>query len=573
MTPRNPLGQMAQRKEAPDDNWIVDYCIRAQPTTMTLLDAAQLAGRCQREGRVPYSIFRDYGFEPYPGDTASDAQIKDYAKGVYRAIRKLAADTGNSSTHVMVNCEQGHQPARIKMYTELMRLSASDPGGPVGIVFLNAAVGTIQTGFWGQPNDFERPDMLEFLKTLDQYRSVRLPSGSYAFILGIHNYTSQYPAIAVNAGEYRESLAIYRDVPKTPENPSGKVHTGQYRPPTWDGMEAIEIDWNKAQDHLGREKQGIYRALGWEWNAATRKWLATGKTLRRSDGSPVEPPWMIGTEGFIDDVGGVPIVAPHIEGNNGRPQGFHTLQKTWEGDWFVGDAYGMTLGRIENWAWRKVYQGDGYTIGFNSYCIGNTGISATFNKTRNNTPNNEYFNYARLVRYEMPDHFFAAPVSVPTPTPDPPIPIDLGEAVVVTIQAGVERWVIRGEPASTSAAVGYLKTGEVVKLYPASVVVNGGYNWHVVKRLGTPNGEATQGWSAYPIPLVQPPPPPPKPEPERKTRSWRIDVTATDEEMVQASVIGLILVDAFSKLAAMPELQKLTGRISIHDMSQEGVNL
>lgn len=391
MTLRNPIGQHLQRVKSVDDNWFVDQCQKAQYTTVTILDAAALSGRVQSEGGVPYTIFRDSKFEPAPPDLS----VAQYARAVYDQIRQKVAQCGNPNVHIMVNCEQGASANRIRMYTELVRLSATDPHGPVGMVFLNASVGSIMTGFWGQVNEFLRPDMLEFLRTLDQYRHVRLASGAYAFVLGAHNYTSQYAWIAVNGGEHRV--------------------------PTWEEANRIKIDWNKAQDHIGREYQGIRKALGYVWNSVSGKWGTTPTTERRADGTPVEPPWIILTEALIDDVGGVPIQATHFDGGN-KPRGFNSLKTQWEQVWFKPDPHGLTLAKFSEWVWKIILQPEGYFIGLNNFCLGDTGGWDSFTTAPNGNPNMDYFNAVKGIRFDMPAHFFSS-VGTPTPAPVPTPPV------------------------------------------------------------------------------------------------------------------------------------------------------
>lgn len=413
MMKRNPIGQHIQRIKAPDDNWVVDDCQKAQYTTVTVLNAATLAGRIQSEGGVPYTIYRDSGFEPVPPDTTV-AGIKTYAKVVYDQIREKIRQTGNFSVHMMINCEQGAAPHRVRMYTELIKCAVNDPQTPLGMIFCNASVGSIQTGFWGQENEFARPEWIEFLKTFDQYRNVRLPSGAYAFGLGVHNYSSQYPWIACNAGEHRI--------------------------PTWDEANRIKIDWNKAQDHIGREYQGIRKALGWVWNNTTGAWVATTSTLKRTDGLPVLPPWIILTEMLIDDVGGVPIQATHFDGGN-KPRGFNSLKTQYEQVWFKPDPHGLTLAKFSEWTWRVILQAEGFFIGGNNFCEGDTGGWDSFTTTPNGNPNMDYYNAVRKIRFDMPDHFFKplqAPAQPPDNPPPPPSPtqaeIDL-QRIVTTYHA------------------------------------------------------------------------------------------------------------------------------------------
>lgn len=410
---KNPLGLHIQRYASPNDDWIKDHVAQADYMTCTSLDASGMASDLQERG-VPYSIVRFYEFEPSPHGLTQSEDIKKFAERQYETVSSWARVTQNPSIHAYVNNEQGHSWQRLMMYRFMMDAAMADPLGPVGMVFLNAAPGTIRHGFWGEPNDFAADEFMKFLLTLDKYRNVRLPSGAYAFLLGIHNYTSQYAWIAVNAGRHRT--------------------------PSWDiaakfDEDELWVDWSLSQDHLGREYQGIRHALGWKWDNSARKWYATNGIQKRADGTPVEPPWMLVTECLFDNMQDVRNVHPdlivddvHEPGTSAElnPRGYHTLATMWR-KWFGDKPAGYTLARMLKWTWQHIYAPEGYFVGFNYFSFGNTGGHISYTNTPDAVADPDYFHEVTRFRAPIPDHFFHKetlpmpnePVPVPTPQPKP----------------------------------------------------------------------------------------------------------------------------------------------------------
>jgi len=442
---RNPIGLHIQRMASPNDDWVRDHVQKAQYMSCTSLDASGMAADLQRLG-VQYSVARMYSYEPDPTKLTDENAIKAFAEAQYKTVSGWARASGNDRIHMYINNEQGHSWQRLVMYRFMIEAAVQDPQGPVGMVFLNGSPGNIKTGYWNERNEFQDTEFMKLLIILDKYRNIRLKSGAYAFILGVHNYTSQYWWIAVNAGAHRIPLW---DIPNQFDN--GELH----------------IDWSKAQDHLGREYQGIRYALGYVWDDNKRTWLASANVKRRPDGTFVEPPWILVTECLFDNMEDVRnvhkdvIVDPVLNPDDPHklpetnPRGYHTLATQWS-KWFQ-DTPGHTLVRMLQGAWKPVYEPEGSFIGLNNFCFGNTGGHDTYTVTPKAVADPAYFNAMTPYRRLIPRHFFAAtpfiplpdpiplppptgepPMPDPTPTPAPtPAPVVFPNEVVVKIEIGV----------------------------------------------------------------------------------------------------------------------------------------
>lgn len=399
------------RMEAPPESWVLSHCQQAHYSTVSVLDANAFAARLQKEVGIPYVVTRLFAWEPNPPDGASTSELKSFSIQKYQDVLNILADGKNSNVHVMVNCEQGHRQDRFVMYSEMIHQAMSNPK-PAGMVFLNASVGTINSGFWGQSNEWEDKTRLEFLKLLDKYRDVRLESGAYAFVLGVHNYSSMYPWIATNGGAFQI--------------------------PNWQVADGLRLDWSTPQDHLGREIQGIRRALGYGWDRVRQQWAPTTQSLKRDDGSLVRMPWMIVTEELIDALGDVKKIHPGVIASGADSvSGFHTLREQWEKVWFPSESFDATYARMRCWAWEKVYGPQRHVIGTHAFMLGNTGGWANYNLWR--TGNRQEFGsldkyWDRILNYRMnlPDFLFVnkpevitdeqPTVEVPTVPPDPSNP-------------------------------------------------------------------------------------------------------------------------------------------------------
>lgn len=386
--------------------------------TCTVLDASGLAADLNRLG-VPYAVARQFGYEPYPGGLDKAQDIALYAAQQYDKLRAWRETAGNPNVYFMVNNEQGHDWRRIMMYRHMIYAALNDPQGPVGMVFLNAAIGTIKCGFHDEPNEWASGELYKLLLLLDDVRETRLPGGTYAFILGDRRYTSMYWWIAANAGKYAGRLGW--DVPD-------RFAAGDYH-----------IDWSLAQDHIGRNYQGIRRALGWQWDDEQRKWVFDEvQGARRADGKPVLPPWMIATEQFIDRMNDVNRWHPGIPVDMGEPtpRGYNSL-RTWWGQVF-GHPAGLVLARFTDQSWRYIDGPEGFLIGGHTFCLGDTGGHQTHTVSPGGNPDRDYFDAITPVRYPYPEHWFGLPAPAPAPEPAPvPLPAPLPEPSPVPVPAPV----------------------------------------------------------------------------------------------------------------------------------------
>lgn len=404
MTVLNPLGLHIQREGGMNEEYVRNHVREAQYTTCTVVNASGLAADLQRGG-VPYAISRDYNFEPEPKHFTKIEEVREYAIQVYWRYVADVEKSGNENIHVYVNNEQGHDWQRLAMMRFMIEESMKPGNKIIGMVFLNAAPGTLKHGFYGEPNEFASGQMLELLLTFDKYRNVRLSSGAYAFILGVHDYTAYYWWCAVNGGEYRND---------TSWDTANKFDSGEYH-----------INWELPQDHLGREYQGIRHALGWSWNDSQRKWIAGAGTLKRPDGTPVEPPYMIVTETILDDMDSKRLIHPgiHLDAGAERARGYHSLETIWTTNWFPGEPAGRVLGKMLDQAWRHVFEPEGYFLGFNYFCFGESGGHRLYTVTLDGNPDMDYFNVVTPYRRNLPDHMFSGEVRIPTPPIIPPVEV------------------------------------------------------------------------------------------------------------------------------------------------------
>lgn len=208
------------------------------------------------------------------------------------------------------------------------------------------------------------------------------------------------------------------------------VNGGRYSQDTsWDTANKFDsgelhINWELAQDHLGREYQGIRHALGWSWDDDKREWESGAGTLKRPDGTPVEPPWMIVTECIFDNMDNERRLHPgiHLDAGAERARGYHSLKTIWETNWFKEPA-GKVLGKMMQGAWEHVFEPEGYIIGFNYFCLGESGGHRLYTVTLDGNPDMDYFNVVTPYRRTLPDHMFSGEVRIPTPPIIPPVEV------------------------------------------------------------------------------------------------------------------------------------------------------
>jgi len=289
MAKYNPTTLVKMNQGGLNINQYIAHCQRAKYLGTILIDSNRECARLHNEAEIKYPVSRIYPWEPRP-DNDSPEHIRNYAIARYQDLKNLRSDAGSPNVIYQVNNERGYVERDFRMYSELIKLSLADSQGVIGLCFWNGASGAVQTGFWGQPNEWSKPFAIEFLRLMHENRNKRLPSGAYAFSLGIHNYTSQYPTIATNAGNDRKV-----------KGEAGNIwHRLQefYDGKRW-------INWKLAQDHVGRDFQGIMLALGWSVTADGKSFVSTAQTLKDSKNEPVFCPWLIVSEAGYDNMNDV----------------------------------------------------------------------------------------------------------------------------------------------------------------------------------------------------------------------------------------------------------------------------
>lgn len=470
----NPCGLHIQNmdvdaKHTPPKEWYARYSLEANNSTHTILNDPDSA-RMQRQAGVPYVVYRQSEWEPDVPRDATRATVMQLAKGIYQAARNLRTRVADPTIHIMVNCEQDPHPNRYLMYVYMMEEAMLDPAGPVGMVFSNAATGVLDSGFYGAGiNDWAHPYRMEYLLTLDKYRHVRLTSGSYAFLHGTHAYTALYPWIAVNGGQHR----IHN------WSEGHKFLTGE-----------AHINWELPQDHLGREFQGIMRALGYGWDDEHRHWYliyTANFPGAKSDGTLPLPPWMIVTEQLMDAMKDVRWIHKNemtLTQEFPEPAGYRTLEATWQRkDWFPENEPTHTLALFEQWAWNVVYGPTGYFVGTHYYAAGETGPEThTHNICRGGVPDEKYFTHQKAFRANLPDHFFrdvpAQPNPVPAPTPTPsPKPI---QPYLATVDMTLDYINVREKPTTNSNIVGRMPRKSFVIWTEKSENDSDGKTWRYI---------------------------------------------------------------------------------------------
>lgn len=275
---KNPVGIMIMNMNRPHDNIMFTHIERSKYAAVSVLDSNHMIKSLPNFG-VVYPLTRFYTFEPH-AHTEDEGQIKDYAYARYQDVKNIRRDAQTNYIIVQINNEQGFRNDDLIMYYYMMEAASKDPEGPVGMAFGNFAPGNPRTGFWGQDNEWEKPAAQKFLQGFNEF-NLNLPGAAIpAFYLGDHEYTTWYPLMAVNGGKHREMIPtnlfeLHQKFIEDPEN--------------------YYIDWSLPQDHLGRNYQGIMKALGAEPINGGREW------------SPprMAPPKILLTEMLFDAMGDV----------------------------------------------------------------------------------------------------------------------------------------------------------------------------------------------------------------------------------------------------------------------------
>lgn len=354
----NPCGLMIQPGNV-NKAEILRHVKAAGYNTCSVLDDRKLT----IDLNIPYGVFRDFNFEPEPGNNPEEA-----AKSAIRHIRSWERLPGQENIYIMVNCERSFTKERLDMYAH-MALIASRLNPSIGFVFGNFASGAIKSGQgpknivntkgevihtnnnrilptnreiangWRERNEwYEKAEF--FIRTLHSLRHVKLPLGTPAFILGTHDYTGIHPWIAVNEAE-------------------------NWNKPLWE-YRPSSIDWSKPQWHLGRTDQALMQCYA-AWN------------IPKEEAIPV-----IKTESLLDDMDDVAyLFGNRATGNTGlklhrgfpmweqfnKSRGFRSLRPQYA-DWYPGrDLYAIYADMVV-WTWETIYAPLEWVIGTHTYCYG-----------------------------------------------------------------------------------------------------------------------------------------------------------------------------------------------------------
>ncbi len=310
----NPIGAVYQISDKVSRDNAVAYSHQAQHFTTTSLNDFILSQRLKKEAGVRYSIYRNESWEPGDMRRANAPSVQDEAKAAYAAIMDV-----DRSIHVLINNEQEWTNERFQFYNELIKLTLADSKGPVGMVFGNFASGSVKCGQGQDPNWWATtPAAGDFLRLLSANEHVRLPDGTQAFILGVHEYTALYPWSAANGGELLAS--------------------------DWN-LRSVLIDWDKPQWHIGRMIQGI-----------------------RNAGLPV--PYIIVTETLFDDMRDI------IDAWNARfdykatgLRGYRTYTEFWKHFGFTVPI-GVVYHKFLEWTWKTVWSSSNRVLGVQVFMYG-----------------------------------------------------------------------------------------------------------------------------------------------------------------------------------------------------------
>ncbi len=349
---KNPMGLFIQAQGVKDRAALWHHLAEADYATVSVMDDFTLCMDIAEHFPDCVVVFRDSNFEP------AEKGGFDWFKSWANSMLKTYGDRAKKVV-LMVNCEQGHSPARFQMYADIVKHAHSIG---VRVCVGNFASGTIKSGMGNDPNDWVWAEPL--------FKAMRDYPGSY---LGIHEYTGFF-AWAVSNGESPVGREAFEKAPKA-------------------------INWALPQWHIGR----IFGA------AQAAKYL----------GYPMPP--VIVTEGFLDDMDDIAYlygdrktgdVGLEIQtaGNwrqelreiafevflhigywvirllNGlsraeqyfamyqpkKANGWQSLIPQWA-KWYPGQDPGRVYARMVIWVWEVVYGPLGFVVGGHVFCYSDTG--------------------------------------------------------------------------------------------------------------------------------------------------------------------------------------------------------
>lgn len=573
----NPAGPVILRMRAPHADEVIAHAQRARYVTTTTLDDIPMAVRLHEAG-VPYSVARIWAFEPHPNSTDESA-VRAYARARYDDLRRLRDAARNANILFQINNEQGFRADDLLMYAHLVECAMQDPDGPVGMVFWNGSAGSTQNGFWvsgasngtqyhASHNQWTAQPAMRLVRAMHDARNARLPSGAYAFLLGVHNYSTYYPLIAVDAGMHRKTMR---------ERWNAHYANG------WEAHDVFLlgdafVDWRLPQDHIGREVQAIRYALG--WIATPSGTMRPGPETPIADGALMDCPRIIVTEcGAADMFDVIPVhldefvASAHafdaqnaaddaraayayalglglpahalrrpenmrLRAQHAGPYGYRTQAATWaKQSWFPGKSPGDVLAYWHKWTWDAVLAQTNVVLGIQPFSLGDTGGWETFNLTGDT----DYLSTMEGWQVEIPEHWLAA---------DGTPPIDEYREVVAELRGmgGAATLRVRADPGTQSEVVGAIADGDTIGVKPPVEGENAGNGsrWVPVRLAGGVRGYAYAHHLVLPPDMVDPPEEPEEPAPEPEPEPTPEEIRAA----VKAQVID-ILNEAIERVKAL----------------------
>lgn len=509
------------------------------PSVCEVLDDMKLAARLVRETNVPYVIHREWegnGKFNAPNDEMAVHDVVNYARSKYNYFKWQLDQHQTRDIHIQVFCEQGFSQNMMLLMRLFMEWSHADGEDGPGFVFHNTNLGAPQHGYWVDPDDgfkyhhdhnwWARGEQLRYLLDLHELREERVPRGGYKFSHGSHDaYGDGLPHLHINAGAHAVA--------------------GAQR--SWLERDDWVIQWDVPQDYYLRFIQAAYHALGWRWRDGAWDDSAAIRDVR---GKPVKPPWVIFTEGGIDDCKIIQRVHKDLvlKAPWTNTQGWNCYYETWAQEtWFEGLHPATVYGLMQNWKWKYVYLPTGLCLGEVPYKIGNTnsripGQGFTSHNLMGREPLQLQIKFWQaMVEMPMPDHFFSKASTPPEPQPEPEPPAPEPPVVIEppapdqeteTLLVDVTRLNVRVAPSLSAPIVDTRSQGQQLILLLGTTIKDG-YWW---RQLITGGWVAERSVTTDDVFLVEIPPPTPEPEPDPEPEY----ITRADLEAAMTSMIDTL---------------------------------
>lgn len=207
----NPIGVVAMPQSNNFDRTkFIEFVRESNMNCCVVLDDFDLAAGLN----IEYPIYRNYNFEPNPGNDVESAN-----KAAERAIDSILNRRNYDKVYWQINNEPDVTALRFIMYARMIGI-IKQRNLPIKCVFGNFSSGSVKCGQGTDTNDWFNLAS-GFLIALE----------GTPHLIGVHEYTSYTPWYVSDGGKYKS------------------VTTWKNRP--------SKIDWSLPQWHIGRNWQGI----------------------------------------------------------------------------------------------------------------------------------------------------------------------------------------------------------------------------------------------------------------------------------------------------------------------------